>query len=88
MNVGELINILETMPKDAKVFHIWDGEPRTAIDIVYLSKSGSVMTIAYNSPVYSEKARPLDDTTSDSKVYYSIKNPKGYCPEDEWDVDY
>jgi hypothetical protein len=60
MKVKDLIEKLQAMPPDADVYHIWDGEPRTAIEVVYLSKSGDVMTVDYGEEVSSVQARPMD----------------------------
>jgi hypothetical protein len=59
MKVKDLIEKLQALPPDADVYHIWDGEPRTAIEVVYLSKSGDVMTADYGEMVYTELARPI-----------------------------
>lgn len=85
MTVKELIEELKKMPQDARVFHIWDGEPRTAINVVYEAKSGHVMTADFNEVVYSDCARPKG-------TYYSLGNwytPKGtkdYIMEDDHDI--
>lgn len=85
MKVNQLIEILKTMPPEAKVFHIWDGEPRTEINIVYLSKAGHVMTIDNHQPIYSKMALPEDIDSESNKTYYTPEktNPNSY--EDAWD---
>lgn len=60
MKVKELINELKKMPQNAKVYHIWDGEPRTEINKVYFSKSGKVMTLDNNEDVYTDKHKPFN----------------------------
>lgn len=37
MKVNELITALQSMPQDAKVRHLWDGEARTEINLVWLA---------------------------------------------------
>ncbi len=58
MKVKHLIEQLEKMPQDAEVFHLWDGEPRTSINIVYECKSGQVITSDFDEICYSPNARP------------------------------
>lgn len=58
MKVKDLIKELEKMPQDASVWHIWDGEPRTEIEMVYKAKNGDVMTISEGMPCYTDEFRP------------------------------
>ena len=86
MTVKELIIELHKMPQDARVFHLWDGEPRTAINVVYETKNGMVMTSDYEQVCYSTDARPKEAPTSEENRYWKTpKNPKGYTDEDDWD---
>lgn len=86
MTVKELIIELQKMPQDARVFHLWDGEPRTAINVVYETKNGKVMTSDFEMVCYSTDARPKEAPTSEDDRYWSTpKNPKGYTDEDDWD---
>lgn len=86
MTVKELIEALSKMPQDARVFHLWDGEPRTAINVVYETKNGKVMTADYRMVCYSTDARPKDAPTSEENRYWKTnENPKGYSDEDDWD---
>ena len=71
MRVSELIYALKKMPQDAEVEHLWDGEPRTAINFVYLSKDGRVITADYNQDCYSTAGRPVDAPTRDEQTYWS-----------------
>lgn len=79
MTVAELIEELKKMPQDARVFHVWDGKPRTAITFVWLSRSGNVMTADYNQNVYTNEHRPAD-APSDDRYW---KMPDGFNPLDE-----
>ena len=72
MKVKELISQLLTMPLDAHVYHIWDGEPRTEINFIWVSKRGDVMTADYSENVYSDLSRPI---TADKNKDWST--PKG-----------
>lgn len=85
MTVKELIKALEKLPKEARVFHLQDGEPRTAINVVYESKNGKVVTSDYGEVCYSSSARPKDAPTSEEDKYWETeKDPKGYNEDDEW----
>lgn len=53
MRVNELIGILQTMPEEAEVFHLWDGEARTEIIKVWFSHSGCVITADDEEECYS-----------------------------------
>lgn len=86
MIVKDLIEKLKELPQDARVFHLWDGEPRTAINVVYETKNGEVMTADYGQVCYSSSARPKDAPNSEEYRYWETqKDPKGYSSEDEWD---
>ena len=86
MTVKELIIELKKMPQEARVFHIWDGEPRTAINVVYKAKNKSVITSDYEMVCYSTNARPEEAPTSQENPYWETpKNPKGYTGEDDFD---
>lgn len=58
MNVRDLIARLLEMPQDAEVFHLWDGEPRTKIEVVWFAPSGKVITSDVDEPCYSPQNRP------------------------------
>jgi hypothetical protein len=58
MKVEQLIKALEALPKDADVYHLWDGEARTGINYVWLSRGGDVVTADYGMVCYSEETRP------------------------------
>ena len=60
MTVFELIAILQTMHKNKKVYHLWDGEPRTEIEVVYLSKNGDVITADIGENCYNKKNLPKE----------------------------
>lgn len=85
MTVQELIKALSKMPQDARVFHLWDGEPRTAINVVYETKNGKVMTADYEQVCYSDNAMPKDAFRTHIGAYWHTpKNPKGFTLEDDW----
>lgn len=84
MTAEQLIEVLKTMPKDAQVWHLWDGELRTKVEVVYLSRSGKVVTADYDEVCYTGKSRPLDAPDESENKYWSTeKNPnKHYYGED------
>lgn len=73
MKVKELIKKLETMPQDAEVFHLWDGEPRTKIVHVWLSKNGNVITSDSGEVCYSTESRPIDAPSEKENPYWYTK---------------
>ncbi len=70
MKVHELIEVLKMMPQDAPVLHLWDGEPRTSIEHVWLSKSGCVVTADLDERCYSDDARPVGAPTKKQEMYW------------------
>lgn len=81
MNVKELIEQLQKLPSEAKVYMIWDGEPRNPVEIAYLSKSGHAMVVGSTEIVYQDKFTPIG-TTEDGDRFWSTPDVK--CnPEDE-----
>ena len=76
MNAGELIKALQSLPQDAEVFHVWDGEPRTGINHVWLSRGGEVMTADYGMPCYSDEHRPLDAPTEEEERHWETPKQK------------
>ena len=60
MTVEKLIEALQEMPKDAQVWQLWDGELRTQVEVVYLSKSGKVVTSDFEMVCYAGNSRPVD----------------------------
>lgn len=76
MKVSALIEQLKSMPQDAEVMHLWDGALRTNIEIVYLSKCGTVVTSDYGMVCYSEEQRPLDAPSKEQDPYWeTAKDP-------------
>lgn len=71
MKVSKLIERLQQMPPDADVFHLWDGELRTAIEHVWLSRDGVVGTADFNQVLYTGDSRPIDAPTEQENRYWS-----------------
>lgn len=70
MKAAKLIDALRTMPPDAEVFHLWDGEARTVIEHVWLARDGNVLTADNSMVCYSTETRPVDAPTSDENRYW------------------
>lgn len=70
MRVMQAIEQLKKMPPHAEIFHIWDGEARTAIEHIYVSKGGDVMTADEDMNVYTDSSRPVDAPSSIDKPYW------------------
>jgi hypothetical protein len=70
MKVKDLIIELQKMPQEAMVWHLWDGEPRTEINIVYESKEGDVVTADFSEVCYSTNSRPKDAPCSEKDRYW------------------
>ena len=86
MKVKELIEKLNWLPQDVDVCHLWDGEPRTEINLVWLSKGGYVVTSDYDQACYSNDARPLNAPTEEEDYHwYCEKNPNPYN-DDIWGI--
>ena len=59
MTVEQLIIELKKMPNQkARVYHLWDGEPRTEINYIYHSRSGDVVTSDFSENCYSIENTP------------------------------
>ncbi len=88
MKVCDLIKALRDMPQDAELMHIWDGEPRTHIDHVWIARGeGSitercsvvVMTAGSGEVVYSDDARPEYAPTVKECAYWKTPKEGGQC---------
>lgn len=60
MNVRELIHELVSLPMDAPVKIIYDGEARMDANVVYRAVSGFVVVTDCGETVYSRESRPLE----------------------------
>ncbi len=76
MKVKYLIEKLKECDMDAEVVHLWDGETRTAIEHVYMGKTGDCITADYGMVAYSNNARPLAAPDSkDDRYWKTPENP-------------
>jgi hypothetical protein len=76
MTAAELMQLLETMPPDARVWHVWDGEARTEVEHVWLARDGTVVTADNNQVLYSTESRSEDAPTSDQEPYWCTPEGK------------
>jgi hypothetical protein len=74
MKVKELIVALSSLPPDANVTHLWDGEARTAINHVWLARNGEVVTADDNMVCYSEGSRPCTAPTQAQDRFWRTPN--------------
>jgi len=58
MNVKQVIEQLQTLPKDANVFYVWDSEPRSEVEEIYVAQSGKVILKTEDDVVYNENEKP------------------------------
>lgn len=76
MKVKDLIRVLQTMPPEASVTHLWDGEARTNIEHVWLAREGFVVTSDFGEVCYSNGTRPNDaPTEKENNYWHTPKNP-------------
>lgn len=78
MTASELIEALKAMPADAVVRHLWDGEARTVIEHVWLSRSGDVITADNGMACYSEETRPIDAPTTLKEKHWQTPGNGGW----------
>nr|BDD48126.1 hypothetical protein 42 [Balneolaceae bacterium] len=70
MKTKELIEKLKEMPQDAEVYHLWDGELRTGINVVYESKGGDVVTADNDMVCYTDSSRPVGAPSEAENRYW------------------
>jgi len=77
MKVSELIEALQKMPQDAYVWHLWDGEARTQVKHVWLSRKGRVITADDRMVCYTEGTRPSEaPTEEESRFWYTPESQR------------
>lgn len=70
MKVKELIEALKNMDQEADVRHLWDGEPRTDIEHVYMGKTGFCITSDGFEVAYSNDGRPIQAPDESTDPYW------------------
>jgi hypothetical protein len=73
MKVHQLIKVLQSMPQEAEVLHVYDGSPHD-IEHVWLSRNGDVITSFCSEPVYSLNDRPAN--SSDERFWHTPRTPQ------------
>ena len=73
MKASQLIAALQAMPQDAEVLHLWDGEARTGVEFVWLSRDGRVITADYGMVCFSTETRPPDAPTKEEDRYWRTR---------------
>jgi len=77
MTVLQLIEELTVLPPNAEVMHLWDGELRTCINVVYLAKNGDVVTADYREVCYTTECRPVNAPSSEeNQFWHTEERPK------------
>lgn len=74
MNAKELKYFLQSMPDDANVKYIWDGEARSSVSHVWLSNGGDVILCDVRDGVYDAENLPLGVTKDDGALYWESPN--------------
>ena len=86
MKVAELIEELEKLPQDSRVFQLWDSCPRSAVNVVYECREGSVILADYNEDIYNLLARPKGNKDDDElEKCKTPLNTNPFDPSDEFD---
>ena len=86
MKVSQLINELAKLNPNAEVYCLWDGRPRTRIDVIYESVNGSVIVSDYSQPCYEDEALPKGvDVNNIELVWKTPKNPNKNDYDSTWD---
>lgn len=81
MQVRKLIELLQAMPDDTHVWHLWDGATHTEIEYVWLARDGSVVTADHGQVCYYTESRPVDAPTEEDDPYW--ETPRSWCAEDD-----
>jgi len=58
MKVKDIIKFLNTVDQEKEVWHVWDGEPRSKIEAMWVARNGNIISGPIGEPVYSEESRP------------------------------
>jgi len=73
MTVSDLIQALKKMPKDAEVWHLWDGAARTRIEHVWFARGGYVVTADFAEPCHNDADRPAWAPTTHEEKHWESK---------------
>ena len=70
MKVSNLIEKLSSLPPEADVGYVWDGEVRSYVSHVWLARDGSVVLADYGDVLYDGDKRPADAPTESENRYW------------------
>ena len=82
MNVRELIEALGSLPPDAKVTYLWDGEPRSTVVHAYLARSGDVVLADDCEPVFDQEDRPIGAQAGERWLPTGARADEGWLTSD------
>ena len=74
MTVARLLAALARMPLTADVRYVYDGEARSDVDHVWLSRDGHVVLAQSDEPVYSKESQPSNAVEEDGYWYTPVQN--------------
>lgn len=74
MKVKQAIELLKNMDQEAELMHLWDGECRTDIELIYMGKTGVCVTADFDQAAYSDECRPIDALSEKESPYWSTPN--------------
>jgi len=79
MKVSDLISHLQSMPQHVDVACIWDGEPRSSIDHVWLApdteEGPQVMLASFGDVVYNYRCRPVGHQDKEMPYWHAPETP-------------
>lgn len=58
MKVKDVIKFLSTVDQEKEVWHVWDGQPRSKIEAMWVARNGNIISGPLDECVYSEEYRP------------------------------
>jgi len=70
MTIKEIIEVLQTMPPNAKMGMLWDGAVRSYVEGIYLSRSGDVVGSPKGQPAYYDEDRPKNAPYAYTEPYF------------------
>lgn len=73
MTAHELIIALKSMPQNAPVLMIWDGEPRSDVDEVHISSNGEVVLMEKGDAWYSRPGNPPWQLPKEYELCYDLE---------------
>lgn len=75
MTVKKMLQILNKMPQDFEIWHVWDGAARGTVDSVWQTPDNRVIVSHSEEPIYYSEDRPFCAPT--------VEEDKCWSPGDE-----